>query len=331
MTNETKYNLYEKYNFLSEQYTKYVGSSLFIICVFGTIMNMLTFLQRTYSGRACSLYLLVASACDLAHLNLGLLSNILQYGFHYDGIVNSIVHCRIKTYFVYVLTIISGTLTTLASIDRYMLSSAKSSRWNYSHRSVGIRYIKLTILFWIVISIPIIFCSEHFHHLSPNQQVICSSSYQYSSCRLIQIVYICLFNGFLPPFMMMIFSCLTQNNARHLRQRSKSRSIRVRRINKQLTTMLILQSIKSILTSIPYSIFICYWIMTVKKHKSLVHQAIENLINQIVHLFFWSNYTSFFVYIISSDIFRNQWLDTMKKIICCFYRKSGRPHSHPIR
>ncbi len=43
------------------------------------------------------------------------------------------------------LTIISDTLTILAIINRYMLSLTKSSRWNYSTRSVGIRFITITI------------------------------------------------------------------------------------------------------------------------------------------------------------------------------------------
>jgi len=84
MTNVTAYVRLEKYTFIAEQLTKYVGGSLYIICLFGTVMNILTFFRPKYTRRACSLYLLIASICDLIHLNLGPLSNILQYGFHYD-------------------------------------------------------------------------------------------------------------------------------------------------------------------------------------------------------------------------------------------------------
>ena len=125
MINNTEYNLLEKYNIITQQFTKYVGTFLYSLCVFGTLLNILTFLQRTYRHRACSIYLLIASICDLIQLNLGSLSNILQYGFHYDWTITSMIYCKTKSYFVYVLTILSGTLTILATIYQYMLSSKK--------------------------------------------------------------------------------------------------------------------------------------------------------------------------------------------------------------
>ena len=312
---------FQKYNFISEQYTKYVGSFLYIMCLCGSLMNILTFLQRTYNRRACSLYLLVSSTCDFIHLNIGLLTTIVQYSFHYNLTINSITYYRIKNYLVYVFMIISATLTTLAGIDRYMLSSEKSARWNYSRRSVGIRNIKLTIFFWIVMSIPVIFCSEHSYHSFEINQITCSNLCQSVLCILVRIIYICLLNGFVPPLIMMIFGLLTCNNARRLYQRSQSKSTRVRQINQHLTSMLILQSIQSTIISTPYSIFHFYRIVTVNKSKTLRHQAIDNLINQIVELLFWSNYTSFYIYIYSSDIFRNRWIKTMKKIIFCTCKK----------
>ena len=259
--------------------------------------------------------------CDFTHLNLGLLSNILQYGFHIDWTIRSVAHCKTKSYLLYVLTIISGTLTTLASINQFMLSSKRSSMWNYSCRSVGMRNITLTIFFWITISIPIGFCSERHYYSSDNELIICFNPCRYLSCRLVHVLYTCLLNGFLPPLITMVFGLLTYRNVRRLRRRSKSRSSQTRQINKQLTSMLILQSFKSIVTSFPYAIFNCYWVKTVNQQKSLSYQTIENLINQIVHLLFWTNYTSFFIYIYVSKIFRRQWIKTIKKIIRCFWRK----------
>jgi hypothetical protein len=130
---------------------------------------------------------------------------------------------------------------------------------------------------------------------------------------------------------MMIFGFLTHKNVRRLHQRSQLKSIRIRRINEQLISMLIFQSIKSTLASVPYSIFNCYRIITINKHISLVDQAKENLINQIVYLLFWSNYTSFLVYLCSSNIFRDQWVKAMKKVICCRYGKKQRHNCLQIK
>jgi len=233
------------------------------------------------------------------------------------GTFRSIGYCQTKTYLVYVSMIISGTLTILASINQFMLSS-KSSRWKLGCRYIGIRNIKLTILFWMVFSVPIIFCSTRYSHSSNNEQLICSNPCRYFSCRLVQIIYVGLLNGIFPPLIMMIFGFLAYLNVRRLHQRS--RSTRIRQINEQLISMLILQSFKFTMASIPYAVFNCYWVKTVTQHRSLSYQAKENFIHQIVYLLFWSNYTSFFAYIYSSNIFRHEWIKTMKRMICCWRR-----------
>ncbi len=327
MTNTTGYLTIQKYNFMSEQLTKYVGPFLYIICLVGTIMNMLTFLQENYQSRSGSLYLFVASACDFVHLTLDPLSNILQYGFNYDWIVNSLVYCRTKSYFAFAFIIISGTLTTLASVSQFLLSSEKSTYWYYARRHIGIRCTKITFVFWFIVSIPIIFCSKRFPHIFQNGRLICSNPARHITCYSVRLIYNCLFNGFLPPFIMTIFGFLAYKNARHLHRRSRNNSIQIRKINHQLASMLILQSIKSTFASIPFSIFNCYWLKTMYDNKSLLLQARENLIHQIVYLLFWSNYTSFFIYLCSSDIFRNQWIKAMRKIFCCFYGNEQQRYS----
>src|SRR4051794_31857561 len=110
MLNETEYTVTLQYNFISQQITKYAGISLYLLCLFGTGMNILTFTHETYSSRPCSLYLSIASVFDLVHLNFGSLPNILQYGFHYDWTITSIAFCKIKSYINFVFAVMSATL-----------------------------------------------------------------------------------------------------------------------------------------------------------------------------------------------------------------------------
>lgn len=324
MINQTEYLTTIKYNYISQQFTKYAGVLLYILCLFGTIMNILTFIQRKYNSRACSLYLLFASICDFIHLNFGSLSNILQYGFHYDWTINSINYCKIKSYVTYIFTIISATFIILASIDRYVLSSRNTGRWKFSSQSIALRCTLFICLFWFIFSIPIIFCFNRINHFSHNEQLICSIQSRYTPCFLVQIFYICIFNGFIPPIGMIYFVFLTYSNARQLRRRCSSNSIHMQRINYQLTAMLVLQSIKSSFASLPFSIFNCYLLITMNIEKSSLYQARENLIHQIVYLLFWSNYTSFFLYFYSSDIFRYQFFTIIKKLICCSHQQQRR-------
>lgn len=321
MLNETESTAVLRYNFISQQITKYAGIFLYILCLFGTGMNMLTFMRQTYNIRPCSLYLLIASIFDFIHLNLGPLSNILQYGFHLDLTISSIAFCKTKSYLNFVFGVISATLTTMASIDRYILSSRDSTKWKYCTRPIAIRSIQLIILIWFILAIPIIFCYTRFNHSSHNEQLICSNPSRDLICLFIQIVYICIFNGFLHPIVMMLFGSLTCSNIHELRQRSLLKSNRVEQINYQLTLMLILQLIKSSFSSLPYSIFNSYLLITRNTRKSSLYQAKENLANQIFYILFWSNYTSFFVYIYSSDIFREQWIKALRSIVYYVCRK----------
>ena len=315
MTNSTEFIVSQRYHHFAQQATKHLGVLLYLLCLLGTLMNIFTFLQRAYKCRACSLYLLFASICDLAHLNAGALSNILQYGFGYDWTLRSSIYCPVKNYCVFVFTITSGTLTVLACVDRYMLSSEQNTRWNYRNRRVACHGIQITIAFWIVASLPVAFCSKRFSHPSHNEQMICVNPCDTRLCFLVRLIFTCLIDGFLPPVLMMLFGVLTSRNVSHLHRRSHSH--RSSKINQQITTMLILQTVKSTFASFPLAGFNCYSLFTKNHPKALVHQAKENLIMQIVYLFFWSNYTSFFVYLCSSDIFRQQWLKAMKKVICC--------------
>lgn len=192
--------------FSYSQFKKYAGTVLFLSCLFGTMMNILIFGQRIYRHRTGSRYLLVASFCDLIHLTCGPLSNLLQYGFHYHSTINSNRFCQIKTYFIWVSTAISATLTTLATINQFLLSSKKHKRWKFSSRKNTLRSIYLSITFCFLISIPIPFCFTHTFHSSENEQLTCQNLLDNSFCFFIQIFHICLINGFLHPLLIIFFS-----------------------------------------------------------------------------------------------------------------------------
>ena len=132
-----------------------------------------------------------------------------------------------------------------------------------------------------------------------------------------------------PPLIMMFFGFLTLTNIHHLRRRSLMKSARLEQINYQLTSMLILQSIKSSFASLPFSIYNCYMVITRTMHKSPLYQAKENLAHQIAYLLFWSNYTSFFIYLCSSDIFRIQSIRAIRKIVFCLIRREKPRYSYP--
>ena len=324
MWNETEHTVILRYYWISQQITKYLGVFLYLCCLFGTLMNMIAFGRRTYHSRSCSLYLSAASFFDFLHLHLGPISNVLEYGFHSDWTTYSIQFCKLKAYGAFIFGIVSATLTTIAGIDRYVLSSRNTGRWKYCTRPVAVRCVLSTIVFWIIVSVPLLFCYTCFNHVSHNERLICANPSHTIGCLLVQMLHVCFFNGFCPPLLMLFFGCLTWQNVHQLRQRSLLKSARLQQINYQLTSMLVLQAIKSSVTSIPYATFNCYLLVTRNMRKSTLYQAKESLAHQVVYLLFWSNYTSFFIYLYSSDIFRSQWIRAINRMLCDRFRKRPR-------
>lgn len=292
----------ERYKTLTEQLTKYAGIPLYIICLYGTVMNIIIFSQRIYRHRSGSLYLLVASICDALHLNVGPLTNILQYAFHFDWPIHTLLFCQTKSYLLFVIMSISATLTCLATITQYILSSKKHRRWKYTSRKIAIRCIVIISISWAIIFLPIAGCYTRYFH--PSRKTF---------CFVIEIFSVCLINGFLHPFVMLVFSLRIYRNIQQIHQRSLMKSTQIRQVNYQVSSMLVLQSIKSSFASLPYAFFNSYLLITMKTDKSLFRQAKETLIGQLLYFIFCSNYTSFFLYIYSSTIFKEQW----KKLFSC--------------
>ncbi|CAF1066198.1 unnamed protein product [Didymodactylos carnosus] len=230
------------------------------------------------------MYLLAASVSDFIHMNCGPLSNLIEVGFNYS--IETLLFCKLKTYVNYVIIAIAATFVTLASMDRYILSTKDVDVWIYSTRKMAKRIITITIIFWSILSIPVLNCSTKYNS-TIIQGLTCSWKYHFA-CIVTEIFYKCIINGLLPLLLMVTFGLLTCRNVRNIRQRSITKSNGLQQLNEQLTTMFLLQTFKSGFSTLPYVIWNCYLIATANLQKSLIRHARERLANQIVCLLFWS-------------------------------------------
>jgi hypothetical protein len=116
--------------------------------------------------------------------------------------------------------------------------------------------------------------------------------------------------GIFPWFFMSLFGLFALKNLRQYhRQRVNPLPIvvvtRMARLDHQLTSMLFLQIIYSIISSIPYCVEDIYSNLTQTTMKTPYRQAQENIAHQIIRLAFYLNYISlFYVNYLSSPIFR---------------------------
>ncbi|CAF0959920.1 unnamed protein product [Didymodactylos carnosus] len=122
-------------------------------------------------------------------------------------------------------------------------------------------------------------------------------------------------NSLLPSILPLLFSLKTIKNVHNLRRRTNpNHHHHPSRIDGQLTTMLVMQWIIIILSSIPYCSQLIYPAITIRVQKDSFHSAVETLVTQIVRLLYYLNFvSSFYIYLVSSPIVRTEAGKVFKK------------------
>ncbi|CAF0891223.1 unnamed protein product [Rotaria sp. Silwood1] len=277
---------------------------MFIFGLIGCLWNILIFRHHSLRLSSCCVYMSIGSLASLIQIIFGLLMRILTDGFHIDWTVTNIVWCKLRSYIAQCASLTTLSCFVWATIDRFF-STCRQIKWRYFNSvSIARKVCLSTIIIWMLTSIPTLI------YMKPIQerQFCGSSSFIYSKVLTYFINLFCY--GIFPWLFMSIFGILTLKNIRHthIQRINPLRSAmltRMARINNQLTSMLFLQIIISIISSIPYCIQNIYENITQTIIKSECRRAQENLFLQIVRLAFYFNYISmFYVNYLSSPIFR---------------------------
>ncbi|CAF0960372.1 unnamed protein product [Didymodactylos carnosus] len=86
-------------------------------------------------------------------------------------------------------------------------------------------------------------------------------------------------------------------------------------IEENLTSMLLLQIIATIMSSIPFGVQLMYSLITNDVSKDLLCLAWENLALQIARILFYTDYSCNFYIYLSTKIFRKQLCNIIKKCL----------------
>jgi len=259
----------------------------------------------------------IGSFASLIQILFDLLIRILAEGFQLDWTLTNIAWCKIRTYVSLCASLTALSCFVLTSMDRFF-SSCRQIKWRYLNSVYIAKEIcLLTIILWMLIAIPTLI------YIKPIQtKRICTSSSLIWS-QILTYFFDLFCYGIFPWFFMSLFGLLTLNNLHKIHQRRINPLpftvlTRMARIDNQLTSMLFLQIIISIISSIPYCIQNIYNNLTETIIKTKYRQAQENLFLQIVILIFYFNYVStFYVNYLSSSIFRH----LSKKVLRNLFKK----------
>ncbi|CAF1000199.1 unnamed protein product [Rotaria sp. Silwood1] len=291
------------------------------ILLFGTIgnvLNLLIFYQPKHRTNPCAVYFFYASIAGLIALYSGLLSRFFV-GFSLDASATNAIICKLRAFIVWVSTTASSWFLTYATIDRYFISCRDVQRRSLSNLRFTRRLMIIT-----VVGGSLIF-AETFYCYIPNLRNSPLTCYgQNMICRLYNEIASAVVFVFIPSTIMLIFGYATVQNVRKLLYpivsmvNSRGIAITMKKTDRQLIQMLIVQIILLTIFNIPLAIQRLYLTSTLNIQKSLLRSTIENLCFQVFYLLsFMSFGMPFYIYTLTGTVFRHDCINLIRSV----YRK----------
>ncbi|CAF3564466.1 unnamed protein product [Adineta steineri] len=282
----------------TQQYSLYSNSFTFIIGTTGNLLNILVFTTlKLFRNNQCVLYVVTESIANIFQLTTFALIFILTAIYQTDPATSSLFWCKFRSIMVSSCTLISFSTICLSASHQYLstspllylrqLSTIKTARFLIC-ASVTIS-ILLTIPFGIFLKIRASICAVF------NQTMLNYISYFYYP----------VLSGLLPVLIASAFSFLAYNNVRRIVRRQIP--IVRRKLDQQLTAMILIRIIVFIILTLPYDIQEMYTYIAKVNQSNLLYYAIINLIEAVLITLFNLNYAaSFYVFMITSARFRRQ-------------------------
>ncbi|CAF1430189.1 unnamed protein product [Rotaria magnacalcarata] len=323
MTSPVDAKLIESLTFISDQFNRYLSVIIFIFGVVGNILNCLVLYQKTLRYNTCAAYFLLSSFIDLISILSGLPTRILA-GWHFDPTSTIDFICKFRAFMVFSTRTASIWLITLATIDRWLLSSMNV---NYRRMS-ALKNVKKGMSFCLILAvlsyIHVFYC---YTANILNGPLPCYA--KTVTCRLAtDLIYIFL-SIIIPLSLMITFGLMTISNVHRVRDRAPHminllnrhrptirKHMRTRIIDRRLLRMLLMQVSILVLCCIPQAIEKLYITFNSFRSGSELRDVITTfLYNFTVLLAFIQNAVPFYIYTLAGGtIFRTVLTSLIRKV-----------------
>ncbi|CAF3336469.1 unnamed protein product [Rotaria sp. Silwood1] len=309
-------------NSISSQLNRYFSIFIFIFGVIGNILNCIVLSQRPHRTNPCSFYFLISSMASLTSIVSGLTTRMLA-GYAVD-LTNTIDWlCKFRIYVLMVSRTIALWLIALASIDRWLLSSANQQYRKMSSLKNAYSSMLIVIIFSMMLYAQLIYCYQANLTQTPlkcyGKTEICRMTTDFSYAVITVVI---------PIIVMIIFGLLTISNVKNSRRRIFTKTVtqiftnghnqlqRWRKTDYYLLLMLLVQIVLYCSFTLPQAVQKIYSTMTERHIKSSLQNAIENLaFNILLLLTYLSSGIPFYIYTLcGGKIFRQTLIDVFKRI-----------------
>jgi hypothetical protein len=338
-------------NFISIKVYIYGYCCVFILGVFSNSINILLFSTKTYRTNPCSLYFIITEMSNLINLLINLLPRIVGLITGKNGTETYLWWCKLMNYLGDANFTVSIMTLCLASIDRYHSTSRNVQRRQRSSMKIAKISISIAIVvsylltspdtyYWVIDSsygepMCMILSFVYYYYtnffLSPvvftfGPLILLSifGILTYRNIKSIQRVNpinrISTTNLATATFAVSRISGAANddenvhvNLGQHQNQTKKKIANNRQRIDRQFSTILILQILWFGVTIIPACIYFIYARATAKFVKSDMTQAIEGLVASITFVIACMPFcANFYIYYLSSSAYRQN----IKKMLC---------------
>ena len=259
----------------------YSGYLTWLTGIIGNVMNVIVFVSmRTYRITPCTFYFLIGSIANILYITIVLTTRILAIGYDLDLTRQSIVWCKMRSFFIFSLSLMTVTCSSLSTIDQYLITSENVRFRRLSSIKNARRIVIFFGVLWSLHAIP----PAIYRDIIPSTNLCVNNNNEY---LIYSIVYIIGLLCLIPVLIMIFFGYLTYRNMTR-------RRIGIQRgFDRQTTRMTLFLLILNVICLLPYGIFLAYQFLTASISKDLNRIIKENFILTIITL------VSYFYYSVS--------------------------------
>lgn len=292
------------------------GLSLLLIGNIGCIINIIVFHSKTFHKSSFSIYFLATTCADLFLLNFVLLTRILQNGFMLQIFQTHEYICKFHAYISSLTSSLSCSFFIMVSIDRFLSTHRQQYYRSWGNQySLAIKLIPCIILFWMIV-----LSHQLFLYEIDSISGLCQLKIDFYWWYNIYMKFIV--TGLIPPLAILMISAMIIRNIRlvvncgiqstnqrllSIEENSKTKVFRLKKLDNQLTFILLIQLGISFISFLSYSSELLYTTFSKNFIKSSIYLSWENMFMQFIHLSSYIFYsTNCYVFLASSRLFRKQ-------------------------
>ncbi|CAF1158306.1 unnamed protein product [Rotaria sordida] len=295
----------------------YYGPIMILIFgIFGCICNFITFTATQLRKNSCAFYFLCATIFDLLSIIFGVTTRFANDHLGSTLLHTNRVYCKLRAYLVSAIPLVSMYLILLSSIDRYMSSSVSVRFRSFSQKKIAYRATVIAIV------ISFLSCS-HILILYDLRPVCATMPGPYT---IFDSMFVVFWSGMIPHVLMLIFGFLTIMNTRRKNRRIQIRLQTTnlivynqtqnleRKTDKQLIIMMLGQIGLSSLLIMTRMIYYAYYIL--KLRATGYEKLVDSFLTSFTILVYYTNFAkSFYIYTLSSHLFRSIFIHRIKLVI----------------